>query len=465
MADKPKHRSVQRIKTGSFERRLSLTRAGVMAGSRLAGNMAANLFSSKDKKEQRKRDALSKQAHYLVEELGHLKGSVVKTGQVMALYGEHFLPVEVTEALHTLEDRTTALEWPVMRQVLVRELGEARLAELDIDHEPLGAASLGQVHKAVRKSDGRILCMKIQYPGVADAIDSDINAVATLLKMARMVSLGRDFDDWLDEVRTMMHREVDYRLELETTRRFGEMLKDDDRYVVPQVFPEYSTGHVITTSFEEGVGVGDATVTALSLGRRNQLAKAALELFLRELFVWSELQTDPNFGNYRIRLGESQDRIVLLDFGAVQKYPPEFIEPVCQMIKASYEQDLQSVIEGAIRLKFMRREWPEYVLKEFGEVCMAVLEPLGPESFPIPSDSLNDKGEYCWKRSDLPTRIAKRATRSAISRYFQIPPKEFVFLNRKLVGVYTFLSVLDAEFNGREILTQYLYPDNNGPVK
>ncbi len=459
MADKPKSRTVQRIKTGSFERRLSLTRAGVMVGSRLAGDMAASLFSSKEKRAQRKKDSLSKQAKYLVEELGNLKGSVVKIGQVMALYGEHFLPVEVTEALHTLEDRTTALEWPVMHQVLLRELGPQCLAELDIDTEPLGAASLGQVHKAVRKTDGRVLCMKVQYPGVADAIDSDINAVAAILKMARMVSLGRDFDEWLDEVRTMMHREVNYRLELETTRRFGSMLKDDARFVVPDVFPEYSTGHVMTTSFEIGVGVGDAEVAALSLERRNALAKAALELFLREIFVWSELQTDPNFGNYRIRINPVGDQIVLLDFGAVQKYPAQFIQPVCQMIKASYEQDLAAVIEGAIQLKFMRRDWPDHVLHEFGEVCMAVLEPLGPESLPVPEHALNGKGEYCWKRSDLPTRVAKRATRSAISRYFQIPPKEFVFLNRKLVGVYTFLSVLGAEFNGREILTHYLYPE------
>jgi len=194
------------------------------------------------------------------------------------------------------------------------------------------------------------------------------------------------------------------------------------------------------------------------------LAKAALESFLREIFVWSELQTDPNFGNYRIRINSDGDQIVLLDFGAVQKYPAQFIQPVCQMIKASFEQDLTAVIEGAIQLKFMRREWPEHVLKEFGEVCMAVLEPLGPQDLQIPEQALNEKGEYCWKRSDLPTRIAKRATRSAISRYFQIPPKEFVFLNRKLVGVYTFLSVLGAEFNGRDILTHYLYPEKNGSV-
>ncbi len=453
-------RSVARIKTGSFERRLSLTKAGLLAGTRMGMHFTANLFTNKESKAERQKQMLSRQAQYLVEELGHLKGSVVKIGQMMALYGEHFLPEEVTEALHTLEDQTVALEWPAIEAELRRELGDERLAELDIEQEPIGAASLGQVHLARRRGDGQEICLKVQYPGVADAVDSDLDAVAQILRLARMVRLGPEFDDWLEEVRQMMHREVDYRLEAETTRRFGEMLKDDPRFIVPRVFPEYSSDHVIATSYEPGLGVTHEIIQTLSQERRNHLAKAALELFLRELFCWGELQTDPNFGNYRIRLGDEeagiQDRIVLLDFGAVQKYPPSFIEPVCNMIRASYHRDLESVIEGGISLRFMHRDWPDKVLKEFGEVCMAVLEPLAKEEVPVPPQALNAQGEYCWKGSDLPARVAKRATLSALSRYFKIPPKEFVFLNRKLVGVYTFISVLDAQFNGRDILERYL---------
>lgn len=458
-SDDQAKRRVQRIKTGSFERRLSLTRAGLMAGTRMATHFTTNLFASKDVREERNRRMLSRQARYLADELGNLKGSVVKIGQMMALYGEHFLPVEVTEALHTLEDRTVALEWPVIRQELERELGAERLAELEIEEEPIGAASLGQVHLARRKGDGQEICLKVQYPGVADAVDSDLDAVAQLLRLARIVRLGPEFEDWLGEVRVMMHREVDYRLEAETTRRFGEMLQDDPRFIVPRVFPEYSSDHVIATSYEPGLSVTHEIVQQLSQERRNALAIAALELFLRELFRWGELQTDPNFGNYRIRLAKGdgdQDRIVLLDFGAVQKYPPSFLDPVCDMIRASYNRDLQGVIDGGVRLRFMQPDWPPQVLRQFGEVCMAVLEPLAREDVPVPDYALNDKGEYCWKRSDLPTRIAKRATASAISRHFKVPPKEFVFLNRKLVGVYTFISVLDAQFNGRHILERYL---------
>ncbi len=470
MTERRSGKSVSRIKTGSFERRLSLTRAGLFAGTRVASHMATNWFNNKETREQRHRAMLSSQARFLVDELGRLKGSVVKIGQVMALYGEHFLPEEVTEALHTLEDQTTSLEWPAIERVLKAEIGARRLAELDIDPEPIGAASLGQVHRAVRRSDGLELVLKVQYPGVADAVDSDLNAVAQLLKVARLVRFGPEFDDWLEEVRQMMHREVDYRLEARTTEKFRQMLADDPRFIVPRVLPEYSTEHIIASTYEHGHSVGAQEVRELSLGRRSALGKAALELFFRELFVWGEIQTDPNFGNYRIRIageeGESpdHDRIVLLDFGAVQSYSREFLDPVIQMIRASYEDDLEQVIEGGVKLRFMSYDWPREVLEKFGQVCMSVLEPLARDRGQWPDYAVNSHGQYRWKQSDLPSRVARQAARSAISRYFRVPPKEFVFLNRKLIGVYTFVAVMHSEFNGEELLRKYLYgADGNNP--
>ncbi|PAV26063.1 ABC1 kinase family protein [Tamilnaduibacter salinus] len=463
MSTSKTRKAVSRIKTGRFERQLSLTRAGLFAGTRMATHMATNWFGGRETREQRSRDMMSSQARFLVDELGKLKGSVVKIGQVMALYGEHFLPEEVTEALHTLEDQTTWLEWSSIRRVLLEELGAQRLAELEVDAEPIGAASLGQVHRARRRSDGLELVLKIQYPGVAEAVDSDLNAVAQILKMARLVSIGPEFNEWLEEVRTMMHREVDYGLEGRTTEHFRQMLLDDDRFIVPRVLPEFSTSHVMASTYESGITVGSDEVANLPVERRSALGRAALELFFRELFVWGEIQTDPNFGNYRIRVSpdpaREPDRIVLLDFGAVQEYPDRFLNPVRKMIEASYEQDRERVIEGGIALHFMSRDWPEDVLYRFAEVCMSVLEPLAPHNSDWPDYAVNEQGQYRWKQSDLPSRVARQAARSAISRYFRIPPKEFVFLNRKLIGVYTLIAVLKAEFNGEDLLRAYLYPE------
>ena len=144
--DKP----LDRILTGSFERRLRLTRSGLLAGTRYMAQAAGSLLAPPLEREARRRAALGEQARFLVGELGRLKGSVVKIGQMMAIYGEHFLPEEVTAALHTLEDRTTALGWSAIRRELQHELGSRRLAELEIDPVPIAAASLGQVHLARR---------------------------------------------------------------------------------------------------------------------------------------------------------------------------------------------------------------------------------------------------------------------------------------------------------------------------
>ncbi len=454
--DTPKN--VRRIKTGSFERRLSFTRSGLLAGGRMMAQAPGLLLGSKQGKADRRKRMLSEEARHLVKELGDLKGGAVKIGQMMALYGEHFLPPEVTEALHTLEDRTVALHWSSIYKVLQAELGEEKLQQLDIEQEPIGAASLGQVHRATDKKTGQQLCMKIQYPGVAETVDNDVDSVATMLKMANLITATKEFSAWLEEVRTMLHREVDYSIELETTQRFGELLQHDERFVVPTMFPEMSTAHVLTMSYEAGHSLGSAAVQALSQQRRDQLGAKALELFLREVFDWGEIQTDPNFGNYRIRIAEQEsgvDQIVLLDFGAVQRYDDSFLQPLKDMIIGAYNNDLAKVQAATIALDFIKADYPEDVRQSFTEVCAGIIEPLVFEPDTVPAYALNEQGQYKWRDSDLPTRIAKRAAKSSFSRYFRIPPKEFLFLNRKLIGVYTFIAVLDAQFNGSNILQPY----------
>ncbi|MGB4342412.1 MAG: AarF/UbiB family protein, partial [Moraxellaceae bacterium] len=222
MSDNP--HEMKRLKTGAFERRFSMAKAGFIASTRLAAGAAGSMFASPEEREGKRRRAMAEQAQYLVRELGKLKGSVVKIGQMMALYGEHFLPPEITNALHQLNDDTTALSWPTMESVIREQLGEKRFSELEIDHTPLGAASLAQVHRARRKSDGTELVLKVQYPGVAQAIDTDLSLVTQLLKVTKVVPMTREFEEWLDEVRLMMHREVNYRQEMETTRLFYSYL-------------------------------------------------------------------------------------------------------------------------------------------------------------------------------------------------------------------------------------------------
>lgn len=452
-------KTVKRVKTGAFERRLSMATAGFLAGARYATLTAGTLFADKASREEKRKQILSRQAQDLVEELGKLKGSVVKIGQMMALFGEHFLPEEVTAALHTLENSTTALHWDTIERHLREQLGDTRLAQLEIEREPLGAASLAQVHKAVRKSDGRELVLKIQYPGVADAIDSDMRALVQLLRLSRLVPLTEQFNEWLREVRSMLAREVDYRLEAQTTRYFRDTLATDARFVVPEVIDEFSNDRILCLSFEHGVHITDPAVMELSQARRNFIGHAIMELCCREVFEWHRMQTDPNFGNYLLRVnpGQDHDQIVLLDFGAIREFDDQVLGPGREMIRGAWHHDTDRIIAATTALDFLSNGVPRKQLEEFAELCFEAVEVLqDPDRFPPPASVLNARGEYLWGKSDLPKRVMARAGRSALSRYFDVPPKEFIFLFRKLLGAYTFLHVIEAEVRGNLLLEPYI---------
>lgn len=436
-----------------------MAKAGFMAGAKYATANAGTFFLPKDQREARRKVILSSRAQELVDDLGKLKGSVVKIGQMMALFGEHFLPEEVTTALHTLENQTSALEWPAIERHLKIELGEVKMAELDIEQEPLGAASLAQVHKAVRKSDGLELCLKIQYPGVADAIDSDMRALVRLLKMSRLVPITEQFNLWLEEVRSMLKREVDYDLEAHTTRFFRDALKEDPRFIVPKIYDDYSSHNIMCMSFEHGINVNDPCVLELSQTRRDFIGRAIMELCCREVFEWNKMQTDPNFGNYLLRLGRNgePDKIVLLDFGAIRDFHDDILGPGREMIRASYYRDQPRLTRALWSLDFLSDNAPERLLNDFSALCFEAIEALqDPDQFELPDHVINENKEYLWGASDLPSRVMARASRSALSIHFDVPPREFIFLVRKLLGAYTFLHVVDAKVRGNTILEPFL---------
>lgn len=462
------HPKLNRIKSGSLSRGISLTGLGVKAGLRLGSYSLSNLWTRGEENKQAHRHKMLKdQAHLLAEELGKLKGSVMKVGQVLALYGEHlFLPPEVVEVLRTLQDDSPPLEWKALLPVLQRELGSERLRELDVDTTPLAAASLGQVHRARRRRDGSELCIKIQYPGVAESVDSDLDTLMSLLLFSRVLPRGFDFDEIVSEVRDMLHREVDYQLELENAEQFRRLLKEDPRFRIPVMFPEYSTRRVLTSSYEPGLPVDGATARTLSQQQRNRLGAAALELFLREFFQWNLVQTDPNFGNYRIRpaaADNSLDQLVLLDFGSVRRFSKPFLLSYRDMVRGAFWRDKARLWQAATELKFMPRNASRATLERFAELCFLIVEPFADpaqQALSVEQSSLaqltNAKGEYRWGASDLPQRVALAASKASLSLSFRLPPQEFVFLHRKLGGVFMFLAELDAELKARPLLKPYM---------
>ncbi len=447
------------IKTGSLERNIALTKLGLGAGTKIVAHSLVNIFRGEVARTSADREFYQRQAQVLADELGRLKGSVMKAGQMLSLYGQYFLPEEAVEVLSGLQDDTAPVAWKVVAPVLEKSLGRQRLAELEIEETPLAAASLGQAHRAVRRSDGLQLVVKIQYPGVADAIDSDIKTLSRLLLLTRLSPKGLDLAPVFAEVREMLFREVDYHAEARFTEEFARRLAWDPRFVVPRVLGEYCSGQVLTTSFESGVSARDAEVRALPLARRNRIGFAFLELFLTEFFDWGLVQSDPHFGNYRIRIGtqEAEDRIVLLDFGATRRFDPRFVNAYRGIVRGALTADRAQILQGAEQIGLMRGTFPEPVLKAFAEMCQLIVEPFnGPDDPRTPPQLRNNKGEYRWGASDLPMRTANVAARNALSVHFRVPPREIVFLHRRLAGVFIMLATLDVELNARDLLLQRL---------
>ena len=453
------HDKLKQLKTSAMDRRLSIAKASLLAGTRWAASSATSLFSNEDEKERKRKKVMKEQADYLVSEIGKLKGSIVKIGQMMALYGEHFLPEEITQALNTLNNQTVALEWPAIYEQLQAQLG-SKLNDLIINQEPLGTASLAQVHRATRKSDGLELVLKIQYPGVAAAIDSDMNLFRNMLKLTRMVPQTREFDQWFDEVREMMHREVSYDIEAETTRRFGKRLADDPRYIVPTVIDEYCTNQVLCMTFERGVPINSPVMLSLPQERRNKLGEASLEIAVREIFEWGEMQTDPNFGNYLVRLGNGTDildQIILLDFGAIRQFDQQLLSVAHHLIAAGYAHNLEMMVHAMTGYEFFD-SIPQSIKPDMAKVFLLATEAFSCKANnPDLSDEImDDNNRYDWKNSQLHSRVMQRASKSMASRYFSIPPKEFMFISRKFIGAYTFMTVIEAKTNVRAMIQPYM---------
>lgn len=445
------------IKSSALSRSLSLAKLSLGTGVKMAGRGISELWRDGARKDERWTQFFASQAEIFSKEIGELKGSLMKAGQALSMYGEHFFPPEVNKFLKTLQHESPPLAWPAMKRVLLAELGPEKIALLEIEEKAHASASLGQVHVARIKSTGEKLALKIQYPDVDKAIDSDLRALKRFLQVIQILPKDFDVAPLFAEVGEMLHQETDYVQEAEWTETYAARLAGDERYVVPKVHREFSTRKVLATSFEAGFRADDPVVQSLSQARRDRLATNFLELYFRELFGWGLVQTDPHAGNYRVRLDENgNDRWVLLDFGATRRYGPEFLEPYRRMIAASASNRLDAFREAALDLKFIDANDDPRLRTLFEELCFTIIEPFMDPKDPRNRGTVAADGTFDWKNTDLPQRTTAKALEILRGFVWRSPPREILFLDRKTGGVFIMLSLLRARIEGRSSLLKNL---------
>jgi aarF domain-containing kinase len=411
------------------------------------GGLAAGMFGGAVSESLRRVSGSGGQGSYmlsagnmdrLVTKLSRMRGAALKLGQMISFQDSKMLPIPLQEVLQRVQDRADYMPASQRDQVLVSNLGhDWRDLFSSFDEKPLAAASIGQVHSATLKATGDRVAVKIQYPGVANSIDSDLNNLAILLTASRLLPKGLFLDKTIANARTELAWECDYVREAECGRRFQELLADEtDVFVVPRIYPEASGKQVLTMEFMDGIGV--TRVQTFSQKQKDWIGTQILRLCLREITEFKFMQTDPNWTNFLYNSGT--EKLELLDFGASREYPEEFITRYAKLLAAASRSDKAIVRDLSIDLGYLTGHESKAMLNAHVASVLTLAEPFLDSSAEV----------YDFKDQTITERV-KALIPVMIRERLSPPPEETYSLHRKLSGAFLLCARLGSRVRCRDL--------------
>ena len=377
----------------------------------------------------------------MTDKLSHLRGAAMKMGQMISLDSGDFLPPELIEIISTLRDQANFMPARQLDKVLKEEWGPDWRRQFKwFNPRPIAAASIGQVHKAMTR-DGQELAIKVQYPGVAKSIDSDVDNVMTLLKVAGFAPPELEMDKLLDAAKRQLHEEADYTREGEQMRLYGERLADVPGFVVPRLHEELTRGSILAMSFEEGLPIEKLEDEPAE--NRDEIFGNLLRLVTRELFDFGVMQTDPNFANFRYR--PSTGELILLDFGACRPVDPAVSNGYRAMLKAGLEGNRDEVREATLDAGFMM----PIVVEKHPERVNTMID--------IVIDQMREDKPFDFADRDFIYVLREEGFAIAQDKdTWAFPPIETLFVQRKVSGMALLGTKLKAKVNVRRITEDVL---------
>ncbi|MHA6719588.1 ABC1 kinase family protein [Sphingomonas sp. RS6] len=423
-----------------------LSRLGRMG--RLAGGVAGNVLAGGARRlvageRPQLRDLVLTPGNVAraTEQLAQLRGAAMKLGQMISLDAGDLLPAELTQILARLRDRAHHMPPAQLQQVLAREWGaDWRRRFALFEAQPIAAASIGQVHRA-RLADGRMLAIKVQYPGVRKSIDADVDNVATLLRVSGLLPRSIDIAPLLVEAKRQLHDEADYAREAAMMTRYVDHLAGDERYLVPRPFADLSTENVLAMDY-----VAAQPIEALESApqeERDRVVTALIDLVLQELFAFAFIQTDPNFANYRYQ--PESGRLVLLDFGAAMPVSPKVSAGYRALLEAGLAGDVERVLAGGLELGF----FSPAAIERHPAAIRRIIGLILAESDRADRFDFSDRGFLGAIRSEGMAMAEDRAI-------WHIPPAETLFAQRKISGMALLAARLRALVPLRQLVTDRL---------
>lgn len=370
-----------------------------------------------------------------VESLSQMKGLPQKFGQLLSMDFSEYFPEDIRHKFEILQGEGKSIDFYELHAVIKSHLPIERIQKIHaIDTTPLGAGSIGQVHRARIDDLGEVV-FKIKYPNIEKTINSDLSLLLPVVAAFKLIRPQvNDLEIVIKETKKLLAHEMDYVRERNYFHYFKAALEQHPHFVVPKVYADYSSHEFFCMEYIEGIPLKNfIRDPAVPLERKQKVTTHMLELFIKEFLELRTVQTDPNFANYLIT---DDDRIVLLDFGATLEFSSSFIDEYTLLLIAAYEHDRKNILKYGEKFGLIYEKDNLEAQNIFEDFLKDVFDQFKPENNPVN-----------FKNSGLTSRLMEKGWNLWKKQRISNPHSDLLFLHRKIGGLFSLLRESGVNIN------------------